>query len=76
MNPFLKNEVSQNYYADFVFSQVKNTEIGQSLQVDLGGKSTPDFRMTLRYVCDRKLNGFRFKTKVSSDGALWIKRVS
>lgn len=79
MNPFLNSnsdlKLSGNYYADFVLLQVKDMAVADSLRVDLGGKSTPDFRMTLRYVADKKLNGSKFKTKVSKDGALWVKRV-
>lgn len=78
MNPFLKEETAgsdfEGYYSDAVFSQVAEVMIGESIKVDLLGKSATDFRMTLRYVSARNSIG-KFKTKMAKDGSLWVKRI-
>jgi hypothetical protein len=49
--------------------------VGDSLKVDLLGKSASDFRMTLGYLSDKNRVG-KFRTKKAKDGSLWIKRIS
>ena len=79
MNPFLKEENSGSdfggYYSDAVFNQVAEIMVGDSLKVELLGKSASDFRMTLGYLSDKKRVG-KFRTKKAKDGSLWIKRIS
>jgi hypothetical protein len=79
MNPFLKEETAvsdfDGYYSDAVFSQVAEIMVGDSLKVELLGKSASDFRMTLRYLSDKNRVG-KFRTKKAKDGSLWIKRIS
>jgi len=74
MNPF--NTSSKDYFSSHVKSDVESINLGDSKQVNLDGKSIPAYRMTLIYVCHKAFSGERkFKTKVASDGSLWVMRV-
>lgn len=76
MNPFINQDLSVKnfYYSDFVKEQALKFSVGESGMIDTGSKSVPDFRMTLRYVSSKF--GMKFKTKLDSEGNMWIMRVS
>lgn len=59
-------------YADFVRQQIKDLEIGQYKQADVGQKDLQTFRMNLSQIGAR--SGLKYKTKVI-DGDLYIARI-
>jgi hypothetical protein len=78
MNPFTNCDFSKPdffNYTDFVLNQVSNTSVNESKMVDFGSKDVQTFRMTLNRLINTKIKGFKFKTKVASDGSLWVMRV-
>lgn len=72
-NPF-KEYGFKTSYTDFVCSQIKSLDIGDSVQAELGGKEPEDFRATMRYAAKKMSR--KFATKTAKDGALWVKRIS
>ena len=58
----------------FILNQVKETDVGQSLEIDTGGEEIRKLRAIIQHV-QSKL-GYKFKTKTDNMGGLWLKRVS
>lgn len=74
MNPFDTGLISRaGTYKEFVESQISDSKVGESRQVNFGDKKIADFRMNLWKVASEC--GMKFKTAVTKDGELWVKRV-
>ena len=77
MNPFSNFDLSRNdaiNYTSFVAGQVEPLLVGDSIRADIGCKDFQSFRMTLSRLQSTKLQGAKFKTKVSGND-LWVMRI-
>ncbi len=72
MNPFFKPQ--HENYSNFVAEQLTTMRVGDSIRANLGNKQKSDFRMCIGFI-SKKLD-MKFKTKSSTDGAMWVKRIS
>lgn len=74
MNPFESKATSRpGTYKFFVETFVRNLEIGESIKTSVNKSEFAKFRMNL-WKIGEELN-MKFKTAVSFDGELWVKRV-
>lgn len=72
MNPFL-SATSHANYSDFIWEQVKDLKVGESIKIDIGEKTIRDTRPTLQYLTRK--TSFKFVTKLDVNENLWVKRV-
>ena len=63
------NEIN---YMDHVRSELSDIELGELKLVDLSGETVERFRRSLSHI---KTPDKHFKTKVSGDGCLLVKRI-
>tara|TARA_R110000772_G_scaffold123063_6_gene229286 strand:- start:2363 stop:2584 length:222 start_codon:yes stop_codon:yes gene_type:complete len=71
-NPFEK--YVGGTYANHVFVQIKDLDIGDIIYVDVADKTVTEFRTTLAYVSTK--HKLSFKTKTDSKGDVWIHRIA
>ena len=71
-NPFTK--YNGGTYASHIYNQVKNIEVGKSLNVDISDSSIRTFRMTISYLS--KKHDIAFQTRTDKDGLVWVKRTA
>ena len=72
-NPFENSSLIPNYKS-FVEDQLKHLGVGESIQLNLGGKRVEDARMNVNKASSNM--GVKFKTKLSADKSeLWVLRV-
>jgi len=74
-NPFNENPEGSDSYTEFVEKQILAIKVDESLKVDVGIKCPAIFRMTIGYVVSKQKDQTKFKTKIDSDGNLWVKRI-
>ncbi|AUG84979.1 hypothetical protein MAELSTROM_60 [Pseudoalteromonas phage Maelstrom] len=72
-NPFDDSSLIPNY-KEFIENQLSRLKVGESIQLDLGGKRIDDARMNASKASANM--GCKFKTKLSPNKLeLWVLRV-
>lgn len=72
-NPF--DNDCETTYTDKIFRQIHPVATGMSIVLDISPKDVQTARTTIQYLCKKRFDGKKFKTKTAYDGRLWVKRI-